>query len=89
MPKEKSEKQQLCEAVDEFAEDMKKRLISKQKQGWSGWGWYESEHNIADRMLLNASHAREHRDKKSLVDTANLAMMIWTKSKKGGKNART
>jgi hypothetical protein len=75
-----TEKQKLFDAVDKFAEAMKERLLSKHKQGWSGWDCYDAL-NLRNRMLLNASHAREHGDKKSLVDTANLAMMVWHKRK--------
>ena len=78
----KSEKQRLSDAVDRFAEAMKKRLFTKQKQGWHGWDSDRLVYgDIPDRMLRNASHARETKSTKSLIDTANLAMMIWNKRK--------
>ena len=66
----------LCEAVDEFADVMKKRLLSKLKQGWHGWDATLTR-DLPERMLKNAAQGCVRKDKKSLVDTANLAMMLW------------
>ncbi len=78
----KSEKQRLSDAVDEFAEAMKKRLFTKQKQGWLGWdNEYRAEREFPISMLKNASHALDTKSTKSLIDTANFAMMIWNKQK--------
>lgn len=73
-----SEQKNLDAAVDEFAEAMKARLSSKRKQGWGGW----DDANIPalfDRMSKNMFSAAKG-DKKSLVDVANLAMMIHRQS---------
>jgi hypothetical protein len=70
-----NEKSELLAAVDEFADEMKKRLISKYKQGWRGWqsmGRLE----LKDRLLRNAANSAVKGDKLSLIDTANIAMMI-------------
>ena len=74
-----SERQKLERAVDAFAAAMKARLMTKLKQGWGGWDEGRWQESIAERMLLNAARAKEHRDEKSLIDTANLAMMLWRK----------
>ena len=73
-----SEKQSLEDAVDEFAAAMKKRLLSKQKQGWYGWD-QPNIYNTSNRLLRNASQVVVRNDPKSMVDVANLAMMLWRK----------
>jgi hypothetical protein len=70
-----SEIAELELAVDEFAAAMKARLRSKRKQGWGGWRHMGGE-SLGDRLLRNAASAAVDGDKKSLVDVANLAMMI-------------
>ena len=81
-----TEKQRLSDAVDQFAEAMKKRLFTKYNQGWHGWnGEFGIRGDIPDRMLKNASHARETKSPKSLIDTANFAMMIWNERKERQK----
>jgi hypothetical protein len=70
-----SEISEIEKAVDKFAEAMKARMISKAKQGWSGWRGMERKH-FDDRLLWNAAKA-VNGDKKSLVDVANFAMMIY------------
>ena len=71
-----SEISELEQAVDEFAVAMKARLRSKAKQGWSGWQGMGREY-LDGRLLRNAAKGTMNGDEKSLVDTANLAMMIW------------
>lgn len=70
-----SEVSELEKAVDEFAEAMKARLRSKAKQGWRGWEGMGRE-CLSDRLLRNAASGATKGDKKSLVDVANLAMMM-------------
>lgn len=86
-----SEKQNLCLAVDEFAEAMKERLLQKQKQGF--YGWDEGDiyaYSIPTRLfgkaaevyaMLNYSRVTKELRKKMLIDIANFAMMIWRKCK--------
>ena len=76
-----SEQEELSAAVDEFADAMKARLESKRKQGWRGWDDMNRE-CLADRLLMNAAKGAINGDKKSLVDVANLAMMIHRSSTK-------
>ena len=78
-----NEKQQLFEAVDKFAMLMKERFDSKRKQGWSGWDYMGGD-ILAGRLLMNAAQAVINGDDKSLVDVANLAMIIQ-RNKKGRK----
>ena len=85
----KTEKDKLYTAVDEFAEAMKVRLIQKQKQGFGGWddsGIYA--HSIPTRLfakaaqmyaILNYPSLKKELKKKTLVDIANFAMMLWRK----------
>ena len=70
-----SEITELEQAVDEFAEAMKARLRSKAKQGWSGWQGMGLG-DLGERLLMNAAKGAINGDRKSLVDVANLAMMI-------------
>lgn len=83
-----NEREKLCITVDEFAEEMKKRLLQKQKEGFTGWDdknvclegiaarlFYKSSETYT---ILNFSQKKNLR-KKILVDIANFAMMIWRK----------
>lgn len=72
---EMSEKADIEAAVDNFAAAMKKRMLSKAKQGWRGWDTCYP--NIPSRLQRNAASAALHGDQKSCVDVANFAMMIW------------
>ena len=67
--------QELNRAVDVFSDNMKFRLGQKAAKGYTGW----QEADIVDlrlRLLKNSAHASVKLDAKSLVDTANLAMML-------------
>lgn len=66
---------ELDQAVDDFAAAMKARLRSKAKQGWSGWQ-HMGRQELGGRLLMNAANGATKNDKKSLIDVANLAMMI-------------
>lgn len=70
-----SEISELEKAVDKFAVAMKARLRSKSKQGWRGWEHMGREH-LGGRLLINAAKGATKHDQKSLIDVANLAMMI-------------
>lgn len=70
-----SEISELEQAVDKFAAAMKARLRSKAKQGWNGWQHMGRE-KLGERLLMNAAKGATKDDQKSLVDVANLAMMI-------------
>jgi hypothetical protein len=70
-----SQVSELEQAVDEFAAAMKARLRSKAKQGWRGWDHMGRE-DLGSRLLTNAASGAVKGDAKSLVDVANLAMMI-------------
>lgn len=67
---------ELDAAVDAFAAAMKKRLHSKQKQGFRGWQ-HMGRDALGGRLLSNAASGAINGDTKSLVDVANLAMMIY------------
>ena len=70
------EQRDLDAAVDKFATAMKKRLGTKRKQGW--YGWEDPElYDVENRLLRNAAQGITGKDKKSLVDVANLAMFLW------------
>ena len=77
-----SEIAELERAVDDFADAMKARLRSKAKQGWHGWQDAGRE-RLGERLIMNAAKGVTKDDQKSLVDTANLAMMIHRQSIKG------
>lgn len=72
-----SERAKLEAAVEKFAAAMKKRLLAKAKQGWSGWE--DCLPDIEARLQRNAASAALNGDQKSCVDAANLAMIIWIK----------
>lgn len=66
---------ELEQAVDGFTAAMKARLRSKAKQGCSGWNCMGRE-QLGGRLLMNAAKGVTKDDQKSLIDVANLAMMI-------------
>ena len=76
-----SELNELCRAVDVFAEAMKARLTEKSGEGYSGW----KDMNITEalrRDLNGDSHLLSSRnaaygDCHLTVDIANRAMMLW------------
>lgn len=62
--------------VDDFAEQMKARLIVKFKEGKSGWDnddWLAQD--IIDQMIAQA-------EKGDPIDTANFAAFLWNKQQK-------
>jgi hypothetical protein len=71
-----TEREELDSAVDEFAAEMKMRLHSKRKQGWTGWQNIHISY-LDSRLLKNAAQAVNGQDKKSMIDVANLAMMLF------------
>ena len=86
----KTEKDKLCEAVDEFAEAMKKRLLQKQKQGFCGWDNGDvTDYGLPTRLFNKAAQvyviinysSKQRIIGKLLVDIANFSMMIWRKTK--------
>ena len=70
-----SEISELEKAVDDFATEMKARLRVKAKQGWRGWRYIGCA-GLCFRMVKNAEKAAKKDDRKSLIDVANLAMII-------------
>jgi hypothetical protein len=77
-----TEIEKLCNAVDEFAAAMKLRLIQKQKEGFRGWNTDINSiplrlSQMAERVYLLGKGS----EKKTLIDVANFAMMIWRKVK--------
>lgn len=70
-----SEQEKLSAAVDAFAELMKARLYERAiVNGWRGWDEMGSA-ELGDRLVGNAARGAAG-DLESLVDAANLAMMI-------------
>jgi len=70
---------ELCDAVDLFAAEMKKRLIEKRKARWHGW---ERPFNcdVTSRMLNKTARVfalAHHFKLKDVVDIANFAMFLW------------
>jgi hypothetical protein len=77
-----SEIKEIDTAVNEFAAAIKKRLISKYKQGWRGWDGPPECFSADTRLLKNAAVGIVKKDAKSLIDVAALAMMIWRSLKR-------
>ena len=68
-----SETKKISDAIDTFAEAMKKRMLTKAKAGWGGWNY----NTYPSRLLTNAASAAVNDDAKSAVDCANFCMMTW------------
>lgn len=88
-----TEQEKLCTAVDKFADAMKKRLLLKEKEGFSGWDHGDiTAYAIPTRLfgkaaelyaLINYSEKRSKIKGKLLIDIANFSMMLWIKINKG------
>ncbi|MEQ9393281.1 MAG: hypothetical protein RLO03_13845 [Balneola sp.] len=66
-----AERKALIACVDDFAENMKKKLLQKMVEGKNGWEdpeWFE-----ADRLAA----LEEHLEKSDMIDVANFAMFVW------------
>ena len=87
------EQKSLFEAVDHFAEAMKKKLVSKQRSGWSGWDdtdrW--TQHTLRRNMMAHILHSttwggvdvsESTFEPPNLVDMANFCMFLWNIAKK-------
>ena len=76
-----SEAEKICKAIDDFADLMKKRMLEKAEDGWSGWEEaFDPKYNIKPRMLAKTYVVRDtvaiHMRAKELIDIANYAMML-------------
>lgn len=68
-------------AVDEFAGEMKKRLTQKAKEGYEGWDGKHPEEDLLTQIeddCINIGVDVDD-DKKTCVDIANRAMMLWNR----------
>lgn len=75
-----AEARKLCAAVDEFAEEMKEKLLTKAAHNWHGWDkldvyWLR---DCEDRLQRHAAELVRHGggDQRE-VDIANFAMFHW------------
>jgi len=68
--------EELEHSVDIFSQKMKMRLQEKQDEGYGGWKELTKE-QLAPRLLVNAADGAITGNKESLIDVANLAMMIY------------
>jgi hypothetical protein len=69
----------LYEAVDGFAAEMKARLREQAVKGYRGWDDPANYERIVE-MLMRRSAVAEGEE----VDTANLAMILWSMRRRGG-----
>jgi hypothetical protein len=67
---------ELEEAFNNFTEAMKKRLLSKQEQGYSGWD-RPYAYEIQERFILTAAEGVVKKNLKSFVDVANYALFLF------------
>ncbi len=65
----------LCAHVDEFADEMKKKLCEKAYSGYTGWNDPEFESTIADKLDKHFTRLMVG-DKGHSIDVANLVMML-------------
>jgi hypothetical protein len=68
----------LNAAVDEFADEMKARLREQALKGYRGWDDPAQYERILE-MLVSRAPAAEGEE----VDTANLAMILWSLRRRG------
>ena len=88
----KLKSKRLNKAVDDFANEMKKRLAQKEAEGYRGW---DKEEVISTTDLLISAHAdvvglgqRKYEQFTTPVDVANRMMMVHYRAKKKGAKAQ-
>ena len=69
-----TETQRLQTAVNDFAKEMKVKLLRKKAQGFEGWDFIGSENA---QLKLMKHFVRAIRDPEQWVDVANFAMFLW------------
>ena len=72
-----SERDRLSKAVDDFAVEMKRKLMLKMSAGLTGWdGEWFIEGGRCERNLFERVHRLAHGEPQE-IDIANLAMFLW------------
>ena len=66
----------LEDAVDQFAEAMKRKLVRKMHEGYHGWDNLTNLQVIKGWLLGHAAQVYCELPSQA-VDVANLAMMVW------------
>jgi len=72
-------------AVDDFAKEMKIRLIHKALEGFTGWDGTYPENKLCEEIEIDATVIATGRAKnktKLSIDIANRAMMLWYRATK-------
>ena len=57
-------------AVDKFAEAMKRKLLLKAREGWTGWNHAAFGRRCREKL-------RDHIPDGDPIDVANFAMFLW------------
>ena len=70
-----SEQKQLVAMVDDFARQMKEKLLAKEKDGWTGWRETHYRSNFQRRLVAHAIEAIQG-DNRQWVDVANFAAFL-------------
>jgi hypothetical protein len=83
-PETQEEISRLGRAVDAFASEMKARLREQAIKGYRGWDDPENYQRIVEMMIKHAAVADGEE-----VDVANLAMILWSLRRRGGRGAVT
>lgn len=77
----KMEKAKLNSAVDIFVEEMKARLMQKVDEGYNGWDGKNNIQKITNDLYFDVYSVHvvkfEVVDKKTFIDIANRAMMLY------------
>ncbi len=78
------EEEKLCKAMDDFAAEMKKRLIAKARQGYMGWDVPSQifSRDLRLELVNDAAAMYANENDAKAVDVANRAMMLWYRSNK-------
>ena len=80
-PETQEEISRLGRAVDAFASEMKARLREQAVKGYRGWDDPENYQRIVEMMVKHAAVADGEE-----VDVANLAMILWSLRRRGGRD---
>lgn len=70
-----NETQKIRTTINEFADEMKAKMLKKKASGWEGWDDSKSESRIENGLKLASIRQFNAGDQE--IDIANYAMMLW------------
>ena len=74
---EQAEAEALNDLIDDFAEEMKKRLYEKFLAGERGWDDFKNKRMIQEKLRYNVAMGHIHKEPKRFINAGALAAFLW------------